>query len=341
MEMKIKMLKAKSGDCFIISHIDRMGNKHNIVIDGGTSKAFYTNELALKEVNTEGIDLMILTHTDDDHIGGLLKFFEKNEEEQINIGKVLYNSPDVLANGFHTNYTGEHDLLISERSRDHSFNQAMSLEKRLRKRSLLNTNMIICGMEPIRIGDIQIDILSPDKEQLNNLNQHWERESYSVRDHAGTTNDHCQSIQVLQEKEECIDTSIVNSSSIAFLLTYEGKRALFLGDANPKVITESLKKWGYDEGNKLLVEYTKLAHHGSKYNTSYEMLGMIDCDNFLISTDGSRHGHPDKETLAKIIKLKDIDKYTNFYFNYPYTIITRKEEVDYKVHCEEKHIFTM
>lgn len=341
MEMKIEMLRANNGDCFFIRHIDRKGDKHNIIIDGGPAKAFYVNEAVLKKVSTEGIDLMILTHADDDHIGGLLKFFEKNGEEQSNIRKVLYNSPKVLASRFQTNYTGEHDLLISERSRDHSFKQAISLEKRLREQNLINTNIIVCDMEPIQIGDIQIDILSPHIEQLNNLNKHWERESYSDRDHAGTTNDHCQSIQELQEKEECIDTSIVNSSSIAFLLTYEGKRALFLGDANAKVITESLKKRGYDENNKLRVEYTKLAHHGSKYNTSYEMLKRLECYNFLVSTDGSIHGHPDKETLAKIIKLKDKDKYTNFYFNYPHTIITREEENDYKVHCEEKNIFTM
>ena len=78
--MEIKMLKAKNGDCFIISHIDRKGNRHNIVIDGGPARAFQVNETVLKAANAEGIDLMILTHTDDDHIGGLLKFFEKMEE---------------------------------------------------------------------------------------------------------------------------------------------------------------------------------------------------------------------------------------------------------------------
>ncbi len=339
--MEIKMLKAKNGDCFIISHIDRKGNRHNIVIDGGPARAFQVNETVLKAANAERIDLMILTHTDDDHIGGLLKFFEKMEEEQINIGKVLYNSPAVLANRFLTDYTGEHDLLISQRSRDHSYRQAISLEERLRERNLLNTDIIACDMEPIRVGDIQIDILSPDEEQLKNLNQHWERESYSDRDHAGTTNDHCQSIQELQEKEEHIATSIANSSSIAFLLTYEGKKALFLGDANPKVITESLKRRGYDKNNKLHVEYTKLAHHGSRYNTSYEMLERLDCDKFLISTEGNRHGHPNKETLAKIIKLKEEGRCVNFYFNYPHAILTREEEDEYRVHCEQKVEFTM
>jgi len=38
-----------------------------------------------------------------------------------------------------------------------------------------------------------------------------------------------------------------------------------------------------------------------KHCTSPELLKILDCTCFAFSTDGSRHGHPDPETIARII----------------------------------------
>ena len=39
----------------------------------------------------------------------------------------------------------------------------------------------------------------------------------------------------------------------------------------------------------------------SARNTSVELLGLLDCDRFLVSTDGSKHHHPDVEALARVL----------------------------------------
>lgn len=78
---------------------------------------------------------------------------------------------------------------------------------------------------------------------------------------------------------------------------------LFLGDAHPKFLEQSLSSKGYSKHNKLKVDFVKISHHGSKNNTTNNLLDMIDCDNFVISTNGgnSFHTHPDRETIARII----------------------------------------
>ena len=88
--MKIKFLKALNGDAILISFKEGEQSR-NILIDGGMPATYIQKgrngkpiygELkdtidAIKE-HGEKIDLLILSHVDDDHIGGVLKWFEKD-----------------------------------------------------------------------------------------------------------------------------------------------------------------------------------------------------------------------------------------------------------------------
>jgi hypothetical protein len=56
-----------------------------------------------------------------------------------------------------------------------------------------------------------------------------------------------------------------------------------------------------------------LSHHGSRKNTTDDLLASISCPRYLVSTDGARHGHPDSETIRRIL---DSQKPTELFFNY-------------------------
>lgn len=56
----------------------------------------------------------------------------------------------------------------------------------------------------------------------------------------------------------------------------------------------------------------KLSHHGSEYNTSSDLLGLLDSPIYIVSTDGSRHGLPNKRTIARIIKSTQGEVYFNY-----------------------------
>ena len=97
------------------------------------------------------------------------------------------------------------------------------------------------------------------------------------------------------------DTSPTNGSSISLLIEYKEYKLLFLGDSFPSDVTASLKQLGFSLDNKINLNVMKVSHHGSKHSTSNELLRLINCEKFLISTNGKQRHHPDKETLARII----------------------------------------
>ena len=75
------------------------------------------------------------------------------------------------------------------------------------------------------------------------------------------------------------------------------------GDASPEILGKSIKTLLKERGDsKLKLDALKVSHHGSKGNTSPDLLKMFDCKRFLISTNGNTHFHPDQETIARIIK---------------------------------------
>lgn len=69
----IRMLKARHGDAFILD-LWKGENHGYIVVDGGPS--ICGNTVVKELLLLEHIDLMILTHIDDDHIGGILKYVQ-------------------------------------------------------------------------------------------------------------------------------------------------------------------------------------------------------------------------------------------------------------------------
>lgn len=52
-------------------------------------------------------------------------------------------------------------------------------------------------------------------------------------------------------------------------------------------------------GGRLLLDFIKLSHHGSKKSTSLELLSLIETENYVISNPSTTR-MPDRETIARI-----------------------------------------
>lgn len=116
----------------------------------------------------------------------------------------------------------------------------------------------------------------------------------------------------LREPKNSSSNDIVNASSISFILSHQGKRALFLSDSLPEHINESLS-------SKQRFDVVKVSHHGSKHNTSMAALSKIYCNNFIISTNGPSHyGHPHAETIVRIIHACISHGYEECYIHFNY-----------------------
>ncbi len=137
------------------------------------------------------------------------------------------------------------------------------------------------------MGDATITILSPSKDILKKFFEQVSEEKKDTTEIA-YSNDYKNSIVELNQKEEEKQVSLTNKSSIACLIESESANILLLGDADADEIVETLTELGYSKNNKLKIEFCKIAHHASRHNTSNELIQILDCSNYIISTQQTK-----------------------------------------------------
>jgi beta-lactamase superfamily II metal-dependent hydrolase len=337
--MELRLLQANNGDAIHLKFKDESGNPCNILIDGGTCDTYtFKNKknkiqdgdlrITVEQIktNNESIDLLILTHVDDDHIGGILKWFAQDCQAKDLVKKVWFNSGRLISEYFQQEEIQENLLIIkNNNSQNTSISQGVIFENYIEENNIWDRLIIKSGDE-IDIFGLKFIILSPAENQLKKLLTKWEKEVHIVN--TSRINDYSISLSELVTLNSFSeDNSIHNGSSIAFIVEYQSKKILFLGDAHTQTIIDSLTSMGYSAQNPLKIDFVKISHHGSKANTSNELLKLIQSEFFLISSDGSGHNLPDKQCLARIINSK---KSVNLYFNYPDLASQIFSEQDFK-----------
>lgn len=317
--------QAECGDASRIRYLGSDGNYHNVFIDAGYGRTYkniispHMNEI---QTNGESIDLWIVSHIHDDHIGGIEQFIKqvKTGESNDKINKWLYNRPR------RTNQSTQNKNLVSAPK---SIRQGDILAEYLECIDKIPQQDIVSSEEPIDLFGLKIFVLAPSLEKLHKLRIKYESdpklplekqegETVSGAKRAIKDDYHIQlndfDLSVWDE-----DDSIENGSCISVLTEYNGIRTLWLADAHPSDIVTSLNSMGYNSSNKLACDWVKVTHHGSKANNSNDMYSLIDCENFLFSADGkNKHKLPTKESIARILRNehRKMDKHYNLYFTH-------------------------
>jgi glyoxylase-like metal-dependent hydrolase (beta-lactamase superfamily II) len=326
MPIAVKILQADHGDAIAIRVTSSTGDSpYNILIDGGPSSCFeldngfgpepgplkrWLDSLCAKN---QKVDLVVLTHVDDDHIGGLLRAYEDNRYKEVFKNEIWFNSGKLIAKELCEDVPPNSDMMLNTSSGQYtSIGQGVTFDQRLNDWHKSRRQLVEAGQK-ISFSHGTIRILSPSKQSLKKLLKKWEREKPS--DLTSTSNDYEKSFLDLGKDDRFKeDASTPNGSSIAFLIESGESKALFLGDALPSTICHSLDLLGYTEQNPLKVKLCKVAHHGSKANLNEKLLSLIRADQYVISTDGSRHGLPNKQALARIRRFSPL---SCILFNYP------------------------
>ncbi|WP_165825346.1 ComEC/Rec2 family competence protein [Pedobacter yonginense] len=327
MQTKLHILKAYHGDCLLIRTFNLDEQPFTILIDGGPSTTFnFALRNALKDDCV--IDLMILTHIDSDHIGGLISFAENSRFAEMDIKKIWVNCANLVP-------IGPNGELIT-------YGQGVVLEKWLIDRNVpkhIFSERVTTNMRNECSNGICFEILSPTPAILNAVTENWPELSQEYKDKMAAlpiTNDAPSQIKkgtmtdlakIAFRASSSVSSDLFNAMSIAFVLRTPDLSILLLADSRPEVIKESLVALGYNEThNRLKVDYVKVSHHGSKNNTSIEVLDMVESYNFIFSTNGGsgRSKHPDRETIARLLyhPKRDLNKRIKLYFNYPLSEIT-------------------
>ncbi|OKS88707.1 ComEC/Rec2 family competence protein [Mucilaginibacter polytrichastri] len=293
-----------AGDAIWINFLGDDDKRHHIFLDGGYGYAYKMGfGPLLKDMIAGGlsVDLWAITHIDLDHIGAVLSFVQDNK----------IHDKSALMKSYWFNYTG---VPVPKTNGKIGVQQGIDLRDYLAGLGNLPNEKITTASGEVNLSGLKLTILSPTPEKLSNVEGIWSKEELNGKV-GRSESDHNKKIEDFDGKAFSEDGDPVNASSIAFLLEYQGLKALFLADSHPSDIVTSLMALGYSKENPLNIEFAKISHHGSKANTSPELLEMINTANFLFTANGVSNKHPDKECLARILTGKTRQKHLNFIFS--------------------------
>lgn len=261
--LEVYAYNAGKGDCLRI----RFGEGHNVIIDSGVMRFGVHLKEICEDIQSSGetLDLLILTHVDDDHIGGILSLLRLGWKCPFAEVRMNHSSSAAVnANPY-----------LSTRQNDEVY----------RRLAFQNARILpMLAGDQFCLGKAKITAISPKAILADNTR---------VNMPLAYRKDYGKSLSELASSSICrSDRSINNKNSIVFIFEYEGRRLLFTGDAWAEDIIR-----GLGDGMQYF-DLVKLPHHGAAGNISPGFKNHINCSNFLICTDGVMH--PDKQTIAKL-----------------------------------------
>ncbi|MGV1045125.1 ComEC/Rec2 family competence protein [Limnohabitans sp.] len=310
----VTALPASFGDCLWIEY-GPIEAPYALLIDAGPSAPSGLKARLQDLAARQGkLELVVVTHVDADHIGGMLTLLEND----------FYGVPvrDFWFNAFR-HLPGE---TFGEKQGERL--TGLLLEKKVTWNAELNNAALMVGdgdyPQFSLPGGAVITLLSPDAGQLAALKRKWidvcgEADLYvdipatttfygeEGREHFGGL----PNVKALCELDFKEDATEANGSSIAFVLEYEGKRVLLGADAFPSRLIASLGELYGDMQHRF--DLVKVPHHGSEKNVSKDFVEALKCPRYLFSSNGARYKHPSRAAVARVIAFGNKPK---LLFNY-------------------------
>lgn len=269
----ISFLPAGIGDCALLQF---NGGAFNILVDAGPTVARDKESRVLNHLERllpgGVIDVAIITHHDDDHIGGFTRLFD--DDSRLRIDELIFNAPtlvrEFLVRGSTQKISPRQGYLIGERKRP------------------LNHQLVTAG-ETLRFfaDAVELVFLSPTPDIVARYGKvtDWRQPVKISPEKAFRPYE-----QLSREEDRFVeDASSSNALSLAFEVRFRGRAWLFLGDAWPSVVKASLARLYPEE--RPAYECVKLSHHGSDGNTDAGLLAQFSCQHYVIPANGRRHPH--------------------------------------------------
>lgn len=305
----VHALPAGNGDSLLLEY-GSATEKHHILVDGGRS-AFSKELIAYLEEHAPVLDLVVVTHVDLDHIGGVLDLLD--EACPIEIKEIWFNGY-VHLKPRAVDQLGAKDLLGPVEGEE--------LSRRIIERGIpWNTqfssgSVVIPDTGPVpekTIARMKLTVLAPSWETLGALEPIWEplvKGEGLVPNDLGPRHDDDDKPSDLLGEEDDLQTladrppptrmTEANASSIALLAEYDDRRCLLAGDAAPTVMVSSLKRLS---PMPYPVNLFKLPHHGSHGNVTSDLVQQVKCGKYLFTTNGTGYSnpHPHKEAVARVL----------------------------------------
>ncbi|WP_158241123.1 ComEC/Rec2 family competence protein, partial [Sinorhizobium medicae] len=370
MIFSLEVRRARKGDCLLLHY----GNKDDpglFVIDGGPKNVFEPHlrprlvRLAGKRGQPLTIDIMMVSHVDDDHIQGLLELAAHDvkadgSKRLVRVTSLWYNSienvvedsvqhPLAVFSQFGGASAGSGDQLSDE--------QIGEIEDHIDENDEDRMENLHSGLR-ILASIAQGDRLRSDANKLEwPLNAEFEGALICASETSepipllrgltltvvGPQKPEIDALRRkhhdwLEEKAKknksgaaelaaYVDPSVTNLSSIVVLVQAKKKRMLLTGDARGDKILKGLKDVGLLGKKPLHVDVLKVPHHGSANNMEKGFFEQVTADHYVFSGDGE-HGNPERETIEMLLQARGSDVGT-IYLTYPIDHIDKERENDW------------
>ena len=163
--------------------------------------------------------------------------------------------------------------------------------------------------------------------------------------------------RLLKASEESVKTKQItpaNQASLAFVWEKDGHRILIMGDANPDIVVEGLKKH-YETLNEeaptpVIFDAIKVSHHGSHYNTTSDLVKCADSKHYFF-TGGEEGKRPSEAAVGRIVLstlpngvrkrtlhfnfgtslVKELRNNKDLMGKYGFSVETKKNELKFKI----------
>lgn len=369
MWFSLEVLRARKGDCLIL-HFGTVKDPHFVIIDGGPSNVYQPQlrrrlmqlreARELEEHEALPVDVLMVSHVDDDHIKGILDLTSelrdlKQEKSPLflRVRSLWHNSFDDLLKttpeelkaeaGFgaaalngEVEIADDEELDVAKVLASISQGHALRLDAKFLNWTIndkFKGKLILAtgDAKPVPLdGGIELTVVGPMQAELEALQKKHDR--------------------WLREREEkkkknpeaalaaFADRSITNLSSIVMLAEAKGKRMLLTGDARGDRILEGLQLVGLlgpGKDSTMHVDLLKVPHHGSSNNLETSFFQRVTADHYVFSGDGE-HGNPERESLEMLFEARRGAPFT-MHFTYPLDEIDFKREQEWnKQRTKEK-----
>jgi hypothetical protein len=346
----LEALPARYGDCLLL-HYGESDKPGLVLIDGGPGKVWEKSLKprldALSAARGPGfkINLMMVSHIDDDHVVGLVAFTTawraapKGKPWPYPVREVWHNSFERISNAKDINAVtasvtasagaasiDEVDLEAAGIEDTEERRDALKVLQSVAKGKALRDDIAALGVPtnsgfagklvrpgdgpsiPYKLGkELTLHIVAPLPKQLSDLQEEFAKELKPAAALAAYT-----------------DGSVPNLSSIAAVARFNGKTILLTGDARGDFLREGLKQEKLlDASGKLHVDIFKLPHHGSDRNIAADFFRDVTADHYVASADGT-FVNPDRPTLEMLIGSRPKEAVYTIHLTYEVAAIDAK-----------------
>ena len=365
MIFSLDVRRAKKGDCLLL-HYGTPERPGLVLIDGGP-KSVYAPHLRprLMEIRQKRelpdnrpltIDLLMVSHVDDDHIQGILDLTQELRDAPgvpiAKIKRMWHNSFDEVVDRDPEELTAKvaagfgaaalegglpDDAMVDGSTEDDevvkstlkvlaSIPQGHKLRRdaaalNVELNSAFDGKLILAAAAETKLTDelsfVTVGPLKREAQALQDKHDAWLKQL--ARE--GKTVDEALAAYA--------DKSVTNLSSLVFIVRAGGKSMLLTGDARGDRILAGLETIGaLAAGQSMHVDVLKVPHHGSANNLEVGFFKRITADHYVFSGNGE-HGNPERGAFEMLFAARPTASF-KLHITYPIDEIDPERKRDWE-----------